>query len=138
MSTLKTVLISSALSALAFAGGANYTNNKINSALDEVVTHIMAQPKVSSLDAVGLTRELLDKGLSTQDVVTYMEKYINVHKAMNITLIDSKYIIAEPKTSKAMILTSEELDVLAAKYNVKASLSHEEIMAEYESNVYSK
>ena len=76
--------------------------------------------------------------LSTQDVVTYMEKYINVHKAMNITLIDSKYIIAEPKTSKAMILTSEELDVLAAKYNVKASLSHEEIMAEYESNVYSK
>lgn len=130
--TFKTVLISSAVAILAFAGGTTYTNNKLSNAMDEVVNHILSQPKVNSFDAVALTRKLMDEGLPPQEVVTYMEKYINVHKSMNIMLIDSKYTIAEPQISKAMTLTREELDALASKHKVEATINYKEIMAEYE------
>jgi hypothetical protein len=116
---------------LVFALCKGYTDDQVDMAMTQSVDYITKIPTIKVFNTTQITNELREQKVPLQKIVSYIERYIKLHKVKGIILIDSNSTLAIPDSAKAPHLTMQELDELSEKYGIKSEYSVDSLLSDF-------
>tara|TARA_R110002051_G_scaffold133198_3_gene206648 strand:- start:3559 stop:3999 length:441 start_codon:yes stop_codon:yes gene_type:complete len=116
---------------LVFALCKSYTDDQVDMAMTQSVDYITKMPTIKVFNTTQITNELREQKVPLQKIVSYIERYIKLHKVKGIILIDSNSTLAIPDSAKAPHLTMQELDELSEKYGITSEYSVDSLLSDF-------
>lgn len=125
------ILINIIVSLMVFVFAKQYTDGRVNDAMNQSVDYITKMPSVKVFNPNKVASEMSKNGATSQQIVSYIERYIKLHEALNVILIDTQSAVAAPKGAAAPEYTIEELNELSQKYGIKSEYSVEQLVKDF-------
>lgn len=125
------ILINIIVSLMVFVFAKQYTDGRVNDAMNQSVDYITKMPSVKVFNPNKVASEMSKNGATSQQIVSYIERYIKLHEALNVILIDTQSAIATPKSAASKKYTIKELDELSERYGIESEYSVEQLVKDF-------